>query len=103
MTETLTLNDRGRELAKIEIGERDGLWFFALSFQQRIGDNWGHAEPWNPAREDRAFIDRGSALEAAIALARSEWAGREDGFALHLAWLRSIEADPQPDLFGGAE
>lgn len=102
MTETLTLTDRGRDAAKIVLGEHEGRWFFALSFQQRGGDNWGHAEPWNPSREpDRGFASRSDALAGVIANARQEWAGREAEFAVQLAWLRTIEADPQADLFGG--
>lgn len=97
--ERLAVRDKVGELASISLGTHEGSWIFALSHQQRGGDCWGTGGPlgFTPGREN-PFPSRDAAVEAAIAKARTRWAGREREMAPQFAWLDTLITE-QPDLF----
>lgn len=97
--ERLAVRDKVGDLASISLGTHEGSWIFALSHQQRGGDCWGTGSPvgFTPGREN-LFPSRDAAVTAAIAKARTWWAGREREMAPQFAWLDTLNTE-QPDLF----
>lgn len=102
-TEILECKDGRRELASIRLGDLEGRWLFALSYQQYGGDFCGAGEPlgFSEGWPVRDFASRDEALAGAIAHARDRWAGRQREMAPHFAWLDTLIPE-QRDLFGAA-